>query len=55
MPRFLVVANQTASSIELTQAIQEVMVEHGEASFVLLVPETRSKICSIGKRAIAER
>jgi bacterioferritin len=40
MPRFLVVAHQTASSIELLQAIQEVMIEHPGSAFLLLVPET---------------
>jgi bacterioferritin (cytochrome b1) len=40
MPRYLVVAHQTASSAELLQAIRSIIQEHDQAAFVLLVPET---------------
>ncbi len=40
MPRYLVVAHQTASSNELLDAIREIMQANKEAAFMLLVPET---------------
>jgi len=40
MPRYLVVAHQTASSAELMQAIRNLVQEHENVALVLLVPET---------------
>jgi bacterioferritin len=40
MPRFLVLANQTAASRELTEVIREVIRKDAAAEFVLLVPAT---------------
>src|ERR671919_2773465 len=40
MPRYLVLANQTASSPELTSAVREIVEKEGDAEFVLLVPAT---------------
>ena len=40
MPRYLVLANQTASSPELTRAVQEIVKKDSDAEFVLLVPAT---------------
>ncbi len=40
MSRYLVVAHQTATSAELLQAIQDIVLGDKEAAFVLLVPET---------------
>ena len=40
MPRYLVVAHQTASSQELIQAVREIVERSPDAEFVLLVPET---------------
>ncbi|MET0501076.1 MAG: ferritin-like domain-containing protein [Candidatus Binatia bacterium] len=40
MPRYLILANQTASSLELTSAIREITKKDSDAEFVLLVPAT---------------
>jgi hypothetical protein len=40
MARYLVVAHQTAESIELRQALTDLVVSDPEADFVLLVPAT---------------
>jgi bacterioferritin len=40
MPRYLVLANQTASSSELTSAVREIVAKEPDAEFVLLVPAT---------------
>jgi bacterioferritin len=40
MPRYLVLANQTASSPELTSAVQEIIKKDSDTEFVLLVPAT---------------
>jgi bacterioferritin len=40
MPRYLVLANQTASSPELTSAVQEILRKEADTEFVLLVPAT---------------
>ncbi len=40
MPRYLVLANQTASSPELTSAIREILAKEADTEFVLLVPAT---------------
>ena len=40
MPRYLVLANQTASSPELTSAVQDIIKRDSDAEFVLLVPAT---------------
>jgi GABA permease len=40
MPRYLLVAHQTASSEELTQAVREIVQRSPDAEFVLVVPET---------------
>ena len=40
MPRYLVLANQTASSPELTSAVQEIVKKDSDTEFVLLVPAT---------------
>jgi len=40
MPRYLVLANQTASSPELTSAVREIVQKEADAEFVLLVPAT---------------
>ena len=40
MPRYLIVAHQTASSQELIQAVKDIVDQTPEAEFVLLVPET---------------
>jgi bacterioferritin len=40
MPRYLVLANQTASSPELTRAVQEIVKKDSDTEFVLLVPAT---------------
>jgi bacterioferritin len=40
MPRYLVLANQTASSSELTSAVRAIVEKEPDADFVLLVPAT---------------
>ncbi len=40
MPRYLVLANQTAASPELTSVIQEIVAKDADTEFVLLVPAT---------------
>ena len=40
MPRYLILANQTASSPELTNAIKKILEKDGDTEFVLLVPAT---------------
>lgn len=40
MPRYLILANQTASSLELTSAIREIIKKDADTEFVLLVPAT---------------
>jgi bacterioferritin len=40
MPQYLVLANQTASSPELTSAVREIVEKEGDVEFVLLVPAT---------------
>jgi bacterioferritin (cytochrome b1) len=40
MPRFLVLANQTAASPELTAAVREIIKRDADTEFVLLVPTT---------------
>ena len=40
MPRYLILANQTASSPELIGAIREIVEKEKDAEFVLLVPAT---------------
>ena len=40
MPRYLVLANQTASSPELTTAVREIIEKERDAEFVLLAPAT---------------
>ena len=40
MPRDLVLANQTASSAELTSAVREIVAKDADTEFVLLVPAT---------------
>ncbi len=40
MPRYLIVAHQTASSIELLQTVQAILVEQPGSALALLVPET---------------
>ena len=40
MPRYLVLANQTASSAELTSAVREIVAKDADTEFVLLVPAT---------------
>ena len=40
MPRYLVLANQTAASPELTNAVREIVAKDAETEFVLLVPAT---------------
>jgi bacterioferritin len=40
MPRYLVLANQTAASPELTSVIRDIVARDADAEFVLLVPAT---------------
>ena len=40
MPRYLVLANQTAASPELTNAVREIVGKDADTEFVLLVPAT---------------
>lgn len=40
MPRYLVLANQTAASPELTNAVREIVAQDADTEFVLLVPAT---------------
>ena len=40
MPRYLLVAHQTASSKEVIQAVKGIVDQSPDAEFVLLVPET---------------
>jgi bacterioferritin len=40
MPRYLILANQTAASPELTSAVREILEKDPETNFVLLVPAT---------------
>src|ERR671913_63930 len=40
MRRFLVLANQTASSAELTNTVREIIKKDADTEFVLLVPAT---------------
>ena len=40
MPRYLVLANQTAASPELTSAVREIVAKDADTEFVLLVPAT---------------
>src|SRR5438552_9592631 len=40
MPRYLVLANQTASSPELTSAVRKMVEKKADTEFVLLVPAT---------------
>lgn len=40
MPRYLILANQTAASPELTSAVREIVAKDAETEFVLLVPAT---------------
>jgi bacterioferritin (cytochrome b1) len=40
MPRYLILANQTASSPELTSAVRKIVEKKADAEFVLLVPAT---------------
>ena len=40
MPRYLVLANQTAASPELTSAVREIVANDADTEFVLLVPAT---------------
>jgi hypothetical protein len=40
MPRILILANQTASSPELTNAVREIIKKDAATEFVLLVPAT---------------
>jgi bacterioferritin len=40
MPRYLVLANQTAASPELASAIREIVAQDSDTEFVLLVPAT---------------
>jgi bacterioferritin (cytochrome b1) len=40
MPRYLVLANQTAASPELTSAVREILEKDPDTEFVLLVPAT---------------
>src|SRR5918997_1061255 len=40
MPKYLILANQTASSSELTSAIRAIIDKEKDAEFVLLVPTT---------------
>lgn len=40
MPRYLVLANQTAASPELTSAVREIVAQDANTEFVLLVPAT---------------
>jgi bacterioferritin (cytochrome b1) len=40
MPRYLVLANQTAASPELTSVIKEIVAQDSDTEFVLLVPAT---------------
>ena len=40
MPRYLVLANQTAASPELTSAVREIVAQDADTEFVLLVPAT---------------
>lgn len=40
MPRYLILANQTASSSELTSAVRSLVEKEPDADFVLLVPAT---------------
>ena len=40
MPRYLVLANQTAASPELTDVIREIIAKDADTEFVLLVPGT---------------
>jgi bacterioferritin len=40
MPRYLLLANQTAASPELTSAVREILEKNPDAEFVLLVPAT---------------
>ena len=40
MPRYLILANQTASSSELLSAVQKLIQQHHDSDFVLLVPAT---------------
>jgi bacterioferritin len=40
MPRYLILANQTAASPELTSAIRKIVENEGDTEFVLLVPAT---------------
>ena len=40
MPRYLVFANQTAASPELTSAVREIVAQDADTEFVLLVPAT---------------
>lgn len=43
MPRYLILANQTASSPELIGAIREIVEKEKGAEFVLLVPATSAE------------
>jgi len=40
MPRYLVLANQTAASPELTNVIREIVANDSDTEFVLLIPAT---------------
>ena len=40
MPRYLILANQTAASPELTSVIREIIAKDADTEFVLLVPAT---------------
>ena len=40
MPRYLILANQTAASPELTEVVREIITKETDAEFVLLVPAT---------------
>jgi bacterioferritin len=40
MPRYLILANQTAASPELTEVVKQIVAREPEAEFVLLVPAT---------------
>ena len=44
MPRILILANQTASSPELTNAIREIIKKDAGTEFVLLVPATPMRL-----------
>lgn len=40
MPRYLILANQTAASPELTEAVKQIVARDADAEFALLVPAT---------------